>query len=416
MVLYSLYLLTLNRICKKSEIMNYTVKVSKNIHWLGVNDRRTHLFENLWPLENGVVYNSYLIDDEKVALIDTVEHSSTGEFLDKIESLIGDRKIDYLIINHMEPDHSGAIEAVVGKYPDIKIVGNVKTFKIVEAYYGYTENLYEVKDGDEIDLGSHKLKFVMTPWVHWPETMMTYEESNKILFSGDAFGSFGTLDGGIFDDEINFDFYEEDMRRYFSNIVGKYGNMVLKAFKKLDGVEIKMVAPTHGPVWRKDVQKVLSLYDKWSKQETEEGVVIIYGSMYGNTAGMADYIARKIAEHGIKNIRVRDASKTHLSHLVNDIWRFKGVIIGSSAYNSGMMPPVEHLTKTLQHIGVKNHYLGLFGTYSWTGGGVKTLAKFAENVDWELVGEPVDIKGVPGEEAKKQCDRLAEEMAKKIKS
>ena len=395
--------------------MHHTVKLSEKIHWIGVNDRKTHLFENLWPLENGVAYNSYLINDDKVALVDTVEHSSSEEYLDKIQSIIGNEKtIDYLIINHMEPDHSGAIRSIVEKYPNVKLIGNVKTFKIIDAYYGYKDNLYEVKEGDELDLGTHKLKFVMTPWVHWPETMMTYDQTEQILFSGDAFGSFGTLDGGIFDDEINLEFYEDELRRYFSNIVGKYGNMVKKAFKKLDGVELKMIAATHGPIWRSEINKILSLYDKWSKQETEQGVVIIFGSMYGNTEKMADYIARKISEQGIKNIRVRDASKTHLSHLINDIWRFKGVIIGSSAYNSGMLPTVEHLTKTLEHMGVKNHYLGLFGSYSWTGGGVKTLNKFAENVDWELVGEPVDIKGIPGEEAFKQCDALAEEMAKKL--
>jgi len=396
--------------------MHHTVKLSEKIHWIGVNDRKTHLFENLWPLENGVAYNSYLINDDKVALVDTVEHSSSEEYLDKIQSIIGNEKtIDYLIINHMEPDHSGAIRSIVEKYPNVKLIGNVKTFKIIDAYYGYKDNLYEVKEGDELDLGTHKLKFVMTPWVHWPETMMTYDQTEQILFSGDAFGSFGTLDGGIFDDEINLEFYEDELRRYFSNIVGKYGNMVQKAFKKLDGVELKMIAATHGPIWRSEINKILSLYDKWSKQETDEGVVIIFGSMYGNTEKMADYIARKISEQGIKNIRVRDASKTHISHIINDIWRFKGVVIGSSAYNSSMLPTVEHLTKTLEHMGVKNHYLGLFGSYSWTGGGVKTLNKFAEKVDWELVGEPVDIKGIPGEEAFKQCDVLAEEMAKKLK-
>ncbi len=394
--------------------MHHTVKLTDNIHWIGVNDRRTALFENLWPIENGIAYNSYLIVDDKIALIDTVEHSSSEEYLDKIQSIIGDRKIDYLVINHMEPDHSGALKTIVEKYPEVKLVGNVKTFKIVDAYFGYTDNLYEIKEGDEIELGQHTLKFVMTPWVHWPETMMTYEISEKILFSGDAFGSFGTHDGGIFDDEINFEYYEEDMRRYFSNIVGKYGNMVQKAFKKLEGVEINMVAATHGPIWRSDVNKVLRLYDIWSKQEADKGVVIIFGSMYGNTEKMADYIARKISEEGIKDIRVRDASKTHLSYLINDIWRYKGVIIGSSAYNSGMLPTVEHLTKTLEHMGVKNHYLGLFGSYSWTGGGVKTLNKFAEKVDWEMVGEPVDIKGIPDEEAFEQCDKLAKAMADKL--
>ncbi len=395
--------------------MHYTVKVKENVHWIGVNDRKTHLFENLWPLENGISYNSYLIDDEKVALIDTVNYSSTEEYLDKIRSIIGgDRSVDYLIVNHMEPDHSGAIRALVEKYPSVKIVGNVKTFKIVEAYYGYKDNLYEVKNGDELDLGQHKLKFFSTPWVHWPETMMTYDQTDKILFSGDAFGSFGSLDGGIFDEEINFNFYEDEMRRYFSNIVGKYSNMVQKAFKKLGELDIQVVASTHGPVWRNNPDKVLSLYDRWSKFETETGVVIIFGSMYGNTEKMADYTARKIAERGIKNIRVRDASKTHLSYLINDVWRYKGVILGSAAYNAGMMPPMEHFTRTMEHISPKNHYLGLFGSYSWKGGGVKTLNKFAENIDWEMVAEPVDVKGVPDEDAFKACETLAEAMADKL--
>ncbi|MCK7473961.1 MAG: FprA family A-type flavoprotein [Rhodopseudomonas palustris] len=259
---------------------------------------RTHLFENLWPIPNGVSYNSFLIVDEKVALIDTLHSSTADDYLDKIEELIGkDRSIDYLIINHMEPDHSGAIKSIVEKYPTIQIIGNLKTFKILESYYGYQDKWKQVEDGEELSLGYHKLKFIMTSWVHWPETMMTYDLTDKILFSGDAFGSFGTLDGGIFDDEIEFDdYYLEDMRRYYSNIVGQYSNMVQKAFAKLNGVDIKMICSTHGPIWRSDVQKVISLYDKWSKYETENGVVIIYGSMYGNTAKMADYIARKLSE------------------------------------------------------------------------------------------------------------------------
>src|SRR6056297_975541 len=395
--------------------MHHTIQVTDRVHYIGVNDRRTHLFENLWPLENGIAYNSYLIDDQKVAVVDTVEHGFSEEYLDKIKSIIGpERKVDFLIINHMEPDHSGAIRELVGEYPDIKIVGNLKTFKILSAYYGLEENQYQVKQDDELDLGHHKLKFVMTPWVHWPETMMTYDQTDKILFSGDAFGSFGTLDGGIFDEEINFEFYESEMRRYFSNIVGKYSNMVQKAFKKLDGIDISIIAATHGPIWRSNPEKVLSLYDRWSRYETEKGVVIIYGSMYGNTEKMADYIARKLAEQGIKNIRVRDASKTHLSHLINDIWRFKGVILGSSAYNSGMLPTMENLTRTLEHIGVKHHYLGLFGSYSWNGGGVKKLREFADKTEWEMVGEPVDIKGIPADESFARCEELANGMAAKL--
>lgn len=397
--------------------MHNTVKVSDKIYWLGVNDRRTHLFENLWPIPNGVSYNSYLIIDDKIVLVDTLHSNAADDYLDKIEELIGkDRSIDYLIINHMEPDHSGAIKTIVEKYPQVKIIGNLKTFKILEAYYGYQDKWKQIEDGDELTLGYHKLKFVITPWVHWPETMMTYDLTDKILFSGDAFGTFGTLDGGIFDDEIEFDdYYLEDMRRYYSNIVGQYSNMVQKAFAKLTGVEIKMICATHGPIWRKDINKVISLYDKWSKFETENGVVIIYGSMYGNTAKMADFIARKLAENGIKKIRVYDASKTHISYLINEIWRYKGVILGSCAYNSGMLSTMENLTRTLEHMGVKDHLLGLFGSYSWNGGGVKTLHKFYENIQWDLVSEPVDTKGIPGNESFEKCENIAKAMANKLK-
>ena len=396
--------------------MHNTVKITEKVFWLGANDRRTHLFENMWPLPNGVSYNSYLIIDEKIAIVDTLEFGSSDDYLEKIIERIGDRKIDYLIINHMEPDHSGAIKTIVEKYPEVKLVGNLKTFKIVESYFGYQDKWYQVEDGDELNLGYHTLKFVMTPWVHWPETMMTYDVTEKILFSGDAFGSFGTLDGGIFDDEIEFEeYYEEDMRRYFSNIVGQYSNMVQKAFKKLEGVEVKYICATHGPIWRKDVNKVLSLYDKWSKYETENGVVIIYGSMYGNTAKIADSIARKLAEQGIKKIRVHDASKTHLSYLINEIWKYKGVILGSCAYNSGMLPTMENLTRTLEHMGVKDHLLGLFGSYSWNGGGVKSLYKFHEKMEWELVSDPIDTKGIPGNEAFDRCEALAKAMAEKLK-
>lgn len=397
--------------------MHNTVKITDKVYWLGANDRRTNLFENMWPIPNGVSYNSYLIVDEKIALVDTLEYGSSDDYLDKIEELIDGKPIDYLIINHMEPDHSGAIKTIVEKYPEIKLVGNLKTFKIIEAYFGYKDNWYQVEDGDGLDLGHHVLKFVMTPWVHWPETMMTYDLSEKVLFSGDAFGSFGTLDGGIFDDEIEFEeYYLDEMRRYYSNIVGKYSNMVQKAFKKLEGIDIKYICSTHGPIWRKDVNKVLSLYDKWSKFETEDGVVIIYGSMYGNTAKMADCIARKLSEQGIKKIRVHDVSKTHISYLINEIWKYKGVILGSSAYNSGMLPTMENLTRTLEHMGVKDHLLGLFGSYSWNGGGVKMLHKFYETMEWDLVSEPIDAKGIPGNETFDRCEVLAKAMADKLKA
>lgn len=390
-------------------------KVNENVFWLGVNDRKKHLFENMWPLPNGVAYNCYLIKDDKTALIDTIESGSSSNFIEEIETVLEGRTLDYLVINHMELDHSGEIKAILKRYPNIKIVGNSKTFKVIEAYFGAVENLKQVEDGETLSLGKCNLKFVMTPWVHWPETMMTYETTSQVLFSGDAFGSFGTLDGGVFDDEIDFSYYEEDMRRYFSNIVGKYANMVQKAFKKLDGVPVNSICPVHGPVWRTNPSVVLNLYDRWSKMEAEDGVVIIYASMYGNTEQIADYIARKISEQGVKKIRIYDVSKTHISTLINEIWRYKGVVLGSCAYNSEMFPLMENLTRELEHMGVKGRELGLFGSYSWNGGGVKNLKKFHESIGWNLVSEPVDIYGIPNKEKYQQCDELAKAMAEKIK-
>lgn len=395
--------------------MQYSVNISEQIHWIGVNDRRKHLFENIWPLPNGVSYNSYLITDEKSALIDTVEMGSDGAYLERIESLLGSRVLDYLVINHMELDHAGEIETIIRRYPDVKIVGNIKTFKVLQGYYGeMCRNLVEVKDGDELSLGTHNLKFVFTPWVHWPETMMTYETSEQVLFSGDAFGTFGTLDGGVFDDQTQFSFYEDEMRRYYSNIVGKYSNMVQKAFVKLAGIPVTTICSLHGPVWRKNVAKVLSLYDKWSKYEADDAVVVIYASMYGNTARMADYIANRIAQHGVQNIRVYDVSKTHISYLINEIWRCRGVVLGSCAYNGEMFPLMETLCRELQHMGVKNRLLGLFGSYSWNGGGVRNLSKFAEVIGWEKVGVPAEIFGRPTNDKYDACDALGKAMANKI--
>ncbi len=395
--------------------MLYEVPVKGKVYWIGVNDRRKRLFENMWPLDKGVSYNSYLIVDEKTALIDTIEDRASGNYIERIEKLLNGRKLDYLIINHMEPDHSGEIKAIYDHFKGVTIVGNGKTFKMVEAYWGITENLRQVEDGDALCLGYHNLSFLMTPWVHWPETMMTYDVTEKILFSGDAFGTFGSLDGGIFDDEINFDFYEEEMRRYYSNIVGLYSNMVQKAFAKLAGVDVKVIAPTHGPVWRSNPSKVLGLYDKWSKHEAEEGVVIVFASMYGNTEQMADYIARKLSEYGVNNIIIHDVSRTHISYLINDVWKYKGLILGSCAYTSRAFPLMEQFARELVHIKVKKRFVGIFGSYSWNGGGVKSLKEFVDESEMELVSEPVDLYGKPNPEKLAKCDELAKNMALIIK-
>jgi len=392
----------------------HQIKLADNIYYLGFNDRRTHLFENIWPIPNGVSYNSYLITDEKIALVDTVEKQFIDDYLERIDGIIGEKPVDYLIINHMEPDHSGAVKAIRKRYPEIVIIGNRKTFGIIESFSISAENMIVVDDNDILDLGKRKLQFQTIPMVHWPETMVTYEESNKILFSGDAFGSYGTLDGGVFDDEINLEFYETDVMRYFTNIVGKYCAHTQRAMKKLAPLDIKMIAATHGPIWRSDLNWVLSRYSKWSSYEMENGVVIVYGSMYGNTQKMAEVIARQLSERGIRNIRVYDSSKTHLSYIINDIFRYKGFIAGSCAYNNSLFPNIETLLSTIEHMGIKNHYLGIFGTYLWSGGGVSNLKKFAENIKWELVYEPVEEQGSLKRDKFKLCVELANSMSDKL--
>lgn len=373
------------------------IVISNKVHYLGTNDRKKNLFENIWPLPKGVAYNSYLIADEKSALIDTLEFGSKSDYLDEICSTLDGRPLDYLVVNHMEPDHASMIGMMLNFYPSIKIVGNNKTFKMLQAYYNLKEEQFtEIKDGDKISLGYHNLTFVLTPWVHWPETMMTYDTTDQILFSCDAFGSFGTLDGGIFDDEICFEAnFLDEMRRYYSNIVGKYSNMVQKAFIKLGCTPVRFLCPSHGPVWRKDPMKPITLYDNWSKHISEEGVVIAYASMYGNTEKMADYVARLIAERGFRNIKIHDVSKSHISYIISDIWKYKSVILGSCAYNSGMHPMMAHLCHELEVVNPKDKNYALFGSFSWSGGGLKSLQAFSEKMSWNLVSDPVELIGSP---------------------
>ena len=392
------------------------VNISEHVYWVGVNDRRTTLFENMWPLCKGVCYNSYIINDEKVALVDTVEVSATDEYLEKLESIIGpERQVDYLIINHMEPDHSGAVKFIRQKYPDCKIVGNKKTFEMLEKFYGINTNLHEVNDMDEIDLGGRKLRFYMTPMLHWPETMMTYDLKDKVLFSGDAFGSFGTLDGGVFDDELNLDFYEDEIRRYYSNIVGKFAKFVQKALKKLADVDMNYICATHGPIWRSHIDKILSDYDRWSRYQTEEGVVIVYGTMYGHTEQMAEVIARELVIHGIKNVRIYDVSKTHASYIISEIYKYKGVVLGSCAYNNDMFPSMDSLIRKIENSEIKEHLLGVFGSFAWGGGGVKRLNEFAKTINWEVVSDSVEQKGGMHDISFDRCISLAQNMANRLK-
>ncbi len=394
-------------------------EITENLFYVGLNDRIKHLFENLWPLPKGVSYNSYIINDEKTALIDTVDICYADIFFRKVKSVLGDKPIDYLIVNHMEPDHSGSIEWIVSKYPNIKIIGNNRTVGMLEGFYGITENVLTIKDKEELSLGKHTLQFHLTPMVHWPETMMTYVKETKTLFSADAFGTFGTLDGGITDTQLDLEKYEEEMIRYYSNIVGKFGSSVQAALKKLSGVEINTICSTHGPVWIKqeNIARVVSLYDKLSRYEAlEDGLVIAYGSMYGNTEQVAEVIAAAAAQRGLKNIVIHNVSKSHQSDIIRDVFKYKGIIIGSPTYNNKLYPAVESLVSALLNRGVKDRFFGSFGGFTWAGAAVKNLKEFSDKMEFEIVSPTVEIKQSLNENSAQQAYLLGEAMAARILS
>jgi len=394
------------------------VEINKDLFYVGVNDRSKHLFENLWPLPKGVSYNSYVIRDEKTALIDTVDIGFTDVFLNKLSVVLGDRPVDYLIINHMEPDHSGALTFLLNKYPNIQLVGNARTADMLEGFYNITENIVIIKDKEELSLGNNTLQFFLTPMVHWPETMMTYVKETKTIFAGDAFGTFGTLDGGVIDSQLNPDFYWDEMVRYYSNIVGKYGGPVQKALKKMADLEIETICPTHGPVWTEpeNIERVISLYDKLSKYETEKGLVIAYGSMYGNTEQLAEAIAAEAAAKGVKNIVIHNMAKSHISYVLQDVFKYKALIIGSPTYDSKLYPAVQSLLNTLENKNLKNRYFGYFGGHSWAGTALRLLGEFADKMQFENVFNAVDMKQSMGEDIYKQAMTLGSTMAEKILS
>ena len=389
-------------------------KITENIYYVGVNDRNKSLFEGLWPLPYGVSYNSYLIDDEKVCLIDTVEVDFFTQYIEHIQEVIGNRKVDYLVINHMEPDHSGSIALIKKYYPEIQIIGNKKTFQMMEGFYGIAEGTLEVKNGDTVELGKQTLNFVLTPMVHWPETMVTL--CGTTLFSGDAFGCFGALNGGVIDAQINCDSFWSEMERYYSNIVGKYGTPVQNALKKLADVKLDYICSTHGPVWHEHINKVIAIYDRLSKYETEPGLVICYGTMYGNTERAAEVIARAASEAGVKNIVVYNVSKTHHSYIIRDVFRYKGLIVGAPTYNTALYHEMDVLLSELAGKDIKNHLMGWFGSYGWASKAVSEIARWnEEKLHFEQVGEPVEIKQSLTAETKAQCEALGRAMAERLK-
>lgn len=388
-----------------------TRKVSDNIHWVGGSDRRLALFENIFPISRGVSYNSYVITDEKTAVIDTADSSISEQFIENVMHVLNGRELDYIVINHMEPDHCANIMNLVLRFPNAKIVGNAKTFVFLNQFYccELEGKTITVKEGDALELGEHTLRFYMTPMVHWPEVMVAYEEKENILFSADAFGSFGALNGNIFNDEINFDCdWLDDARRYYCNIVGKYGLQVKAAIGKLSALNIKMICPLHGPIWRSNLEYLLDKYQHWSEYRPEDkSVVIIYASMYGNTENAANVLAAKLADEGVKNIAVYDISNTHISTLIAEIFRSSHIVLAAPTYNGAIYPIMYNLLHDMQQLNVQNRTVGIIDNGTWAVTAGKQMRDMLAQMKNMNVLEPtVSVKSSLKEETMIQLEGL----------
>ena len=395
------------------------IEIKPDVYWIGVNDRTTDLFEGLWPIEReGVSYNAYLINDEKKAIIDLSKAFKTDEFFDHIAEIVEISEIDYIIINHMEPDHTGVLRTLRKIAPHAIILGSPKTKAMLESFYGVTEKVRVVEDGETLSLGRRTLQFFSTPFVHWPETMMTYETTHRILFSCDAFGGYGALRGAIFDDECkNLDFYQKEALRYYVNIVAKFSKPVLKAIEKLADVPVEIIAPSHGLIWRERPERIVDLYQKWAEYatgKTEPEITFIYGSMYGNTEAMMNAVAQGISRVGVP-LEIFDAARTDVSYILPSLWTKAGVMVGAPTYEGTLFPPVAQVLEMAVLKRVLNKRVAMFGSYGWSGGALKHLKKIVEPVKWELV-DSFEFIGKPTGEDLKEGEEFGASFAEVIKN
>lgn len=395
----------------------YNIKeISKDLFWVGANDRRISLFESAYPVPCGISYNSYLLLDDKTVLLDTVDKSVNHQFFENIEYTLNGKNLDYLIINHMEPDHCAEIAALVKKYPQMKIVCNAKSQGMVNQFFDFDfpENQWQiVKEGDILETGHHKLTFVMAPMVHWPEVMVTYDMVDKVLFSADAFGAFGAIDGNIFADEVDFDHrYMDEARRYYTNIVGKYGPQVQMLLKKASNLDIQMICPLHGYVWRKDLNVFIDKYQKWSTYEPEEkSVLIAYSSVYGNTQNAAEILAGKIAKHGVKNIRMFDVSTVHPSYVVSEVFRYSHIVFASTTYNMDIFVSMEILLNDLCAHNIQNRKVAIIENGSWAPScGNLITEKVSKWKNTEIIGNRILVKSSLKRNQEEELENLAKEI------
>ena len=348
--------------------MHCVRKVTEDLFWVGGNDKRLHLFENIHPIEDGVSYNSYLLLDEKTVLFDTADWSVGRQFIENVEYVLDGRKLDYMVINHMEPDHCASMEEIILRYPDVKIVSTEKALMLMHQFnYTVDENFIQVAEGDTMSFGKHNVVFVEAPMVHWPEAMVTFDTTDGVLFSADAFGSFKSLDGALLADEVDFDGeWINEARRYYTNIVGKYGPEVMDLLKKAQTIDIKIICPLHGPVWRKDIGYILDKYIHWATYTPEEkGVLLCYASMYGNTENAAHILATKLHEKGMHNVHMYDVSKTHVSYLIGEAFKYSHLALLSVTYNLNVFPAMENFVQNMKRLNLQKRVVAVVENGSW---------------------------------------------------
>ena len=401
--------------------MDCIQKITPHIHWVGGSDRRLALFENMFPLENGVTYNAYVILDQKTALVDTVDSAIRQQFFENLQASLGDRPLDYLIINHMEPDHCAHIQDLCRMWPDMKIIGNPKTFQLIRQFYqmDLEGRTLEVKEGDELSLGRHTLRFYMAPMVHWPEVMFTYETTQGILFSADAFGTFGGYTGNLFSDQADYQaLYMDESRRYYTNIVGKYGAQVLAALKKLSGEDISLICPLHGPVLRGgDIPVLLEKYTQWASYRPETpGVVLAYASMYGNTESVVHRLAGLLSQNGVKDLQIYDVSKTHYSVIIARAFQYSHLVLASPTYNMHLYPPMDLLINDMANLHLQNRGAAVIGNGSWSPVAHTILQKKLESMkNMELVAPPLVIRSALTPEQEGELVELAKKLAESVR-
>ncbi len=367
----------------------HPVEICPGVSWVGVNDRTTDLFEGLWPItREGVTYNAYLIDDEKTAIIDLAKAFKTDEFLDQISSVTDIAALDYVVVNHMEPDHSGILRTLLRINPDVTLLATEKACAMLASFYGIEENVRSVKDGETLSLGSHTIQFVHAPFVHWPETMVTYDTSQRVLFSCDAFGSYGAFHGSIFDDQcVDPEFYEAEALRYYANIVAVFSRPVTRAIEKLADVPIDIIAPSHGLVWRANPGRIVELYSQWASyasNRAEAGVTLVYGSMYGNTEKMMNAVAQGIADEGLP-VDIFEVTRTHVSYILPSLWRYHGVMVGAPTSEGSLFPPMADVLRMAEQKHMRNKRAARFGSYGWSGGAQRDFDALAETLRWETM-------------------------------